>query len=247
MMQAQYDAIASQYRQTRTSPLRTWVEVPSFLSLAGDLRGLRILDLACGDGFYSRRFLELGAAAVVGVDISPAMLDLARATEMPSDDRIDYVCADVASLPELGSFDLVAGTYLLHYAADVDGLRRMCAGIARNLRPGGRFIGLNENPDQPCEPRGGYGGYGFSKTIDGDAVDGAEITYRMLAGRDVFSFNARYFQRNTYQQAFDAAGLEGLRWHPLRADPAGITERGAAYFEHYLAYPPVSCIEARRP
>jgi 2-polyprenyl-3-methyl-5-hydroxy-6-metoxy-1,4-benzoquinol methylase len=82
-MSAQYDAIAEQYRRTKASPLRTFIEAHTFLKLIGRVDGKRVLDLACGDGFYSRRLKELGAARVVGLDISRQMIELALAQERP--------------------------------------------------------------------------------------------------------------------------------------------------------------------
>ena len=78
LMSAQYDGIADAYKRTKTSPLREHVEAYSFLRMLGDLQGLRVLDLACGDGFYTRAIAAAGAAEVVGVDISADMLTLAR-------------------------------------------------------------------------------------------------------------------------------------------------------------------------
>jgi predicted RNA methylase len=40
--------------------------------LLGDLRGKNVIDLACGEGFFTRSITWAGAARVVGVDISKA-------------------------------------------------------------------------------------------------------------------------------------------------------------------------------
>src|SRR5215470_3431964 len=47
------------------------------LRLLGDLRGKRVLDIGCGDGGNSALFAKLGAR-VVGVDISPGAIEVAR-------------------------------------------------------------------------------------------------------------------------------------------------------------------------
>lgn len=243
---AQYDAIAEQYARTKQSPLRRWVEQPSFLQLAGKVEGLRVLDLACGDGFYTRMLKAAGAREIVGVDISPAMITLARRQEQDAPADIDYICADAMDLPDLGHFDLVTAAYLLHYAPDRQALAAMCDGIARALLPGGRFVTLNENPACPEEPAGAYAPYGFSKSIDGAPVDGATIHYRMLAGRESFGFEARYYTRATYDAVLTQAGFTALQWHALVLDPAGAAELGADYFQPYLACPPVSGLSCRR-
>lgn len=245
-MNAQYDAIAEQYARTKTSPLRTWVERPSFLRMAGTVRGLRVLDLACGDGFYTRALHAAGAAELVGVDVSPAMIALARQAEAGAPAGIRYVCADAADLPDLGCFDQVVAAYLLHYAPDRDALVAMCAGIARSLVSGGRFVTLNENPDQPEEMDGAYLRYGFTKSLVGAREDGATIRYRMLAGRESFGFEARYYHRETYETVLRNAGFTDVQWHALRLDPAGAELAGPDYFRDYLAQPPVIGLSCRR-
>ncbi len=77
-MNAYYDKIARQYQKSKTLPFRQYVEWYSYSKFLNDVTGKSVLDLACGDGFYSRRIKDKGAGRVVGVDISSKMIDLAR-------------------------------------------------------------------------------------------------------------------------------------------------------------------------
>jgi SAM-dependent methyltransferase len=244
IMVTQYDAIADHYRRSKRSPLREYIEAYTFLQLIGDVRGKAVLDLACGEGYYTRRLSDLGAGPVVGVDISSAMIDLAAAEERTRPLGLRYVCADVADMPALGQFDLVVAAYLLHYARDADNLLRMAHNIARHLAPGGRFVTLNENPSQPPERYRGYDQYGFNKTVALPRRDGSVITYRMVAGRELFSFDVHHFARSTYEQVLARAGFSAWHWHPVGLDPAGAAETGAAYWQEYLSNPPVIGLEA---
>ncbi len=241
----QYNAIAEQYRQSKSSPLRTYIEAYTFLQLVGDVRGLRVLDLACGEGFYSRRLKSLGAASVVGVDISPEMIRLAGQQERDNPQGIDFICADVCELGDLGQFDLIVAAYLLHYASCVEDLARMCCNIRRHLPDCGRFVTLNENPDQPAGQHTGYEQYGFNKTVDQPRADGSKITYFMVAGRELFKFHARYFARSTYEYELSEAGFNHITWHPLALDPVGIDTHGAGYWKEYMGNPPIIGLECR--
>lgn len=241
----QYDAIAEQYRRSKASPLRTYIEAYTFLNLIGDVRGKRVLDLACGEGFYTRRLKALGATTVVGVDISGEMIRLAEQQEHDAPLGIEYVCADVCALGNLGSFDLVVAAYLLHYAPCRDDLARMCCNIRGQLPAGGRFVTLNENPDQSAECYAGYEQYGFNKTVARPRVDGSQITYFMVAGRELFQFHAHHFARPTYEQVLNQAGFTQTTWHPLALDPAGVDAHGSEYWQEYLDNPPVVGIVCR--
>ncbi len=244
-MVSQYDQIAEQYRLSKQSPLRRWVEVPTFLELVGDVDGLRVLDLACGDGFYSRKLAEMGAR-VVGVDISAEMIRLAREAQAHDSLSIDYHCADVAALPALGRFDLVTAAYLLHYAKDQAELGRMCGNIAECLSAGGRFVGINENPAKPAEEAGEYAAYGFSKSLLDPLQEGSRINYQMLAGRELFAFEVHWFSAQVYQLALTQAGFSAVEWCPLVLDKAGIAAMGENYFAAYLSQPPVLGLACQR-
>jgi SAM-dependent methyltransferase len=243
---AQYDAIATAYQRTRRSPIRRYVEAYSFFAMLGEVGGQAVLDLACGEGFYARQLRERGARRVVGVDISPAMIDLAREQEN-GQSHIEYRVGDAGDLPALGSFDIVCAAYLLHYARDTGELSRMCHGIAHQLAPGGRFVTLNENPDQPEERYSGYLRYGFSKTVAAPRREGSPITYAMISGRELFRFEAYHYERATYERLLAGAGFVDLRWHPLRLDPAAAALMTADYWAEYLDNPPVVGLSCRLP
>ncbi len=52
---------------------REFMNGPAFRGMVGDVRGLRVLDLACGEGYWARVFAD-GGAEVTGVDFSEGMI-----------------------------------------------------------------------------------------------------------------------------------------------------------------------------
>jgi SAM-dependent methyltransferase len=132
---AAYDALAPWYdRFTTGQDYVAWTSALLTLARRHGLSGRRLLDLGCGTG---KSFLPLlrDGFAVVGVDGSPAMAHHARAR---AGARGEIVVADVTDLPALGEFDLVwALCDVANYQLDAGALRRMLAGAAANLAPGG--------------------------------------------------------------------------------------------------------------
>lgn len=55
--------------------------------------GIRILDIGCGPGAYSVALAQAGALSVIGIDLAPAMIDLARrhAAQAGVGDRCQFV------------------------------------------------------------------------------------------------------------------------------------------------------------
>ena len=83
--------------RSKQQPWRTHVEAFTLLDLIGDPAGKAMLDLACGEGFYTR-MIRRGAARVTGVDLSEGMVGLARCQEAHRL-GIDYVVGDARDLP----------------------------------------------------------------------------------------------------------------------------------------------------
>jgi SAM-dependent methyltransferase len=89
-------------------------EWPALRALLPELRGLSVLDLGCGFGWFCRWARERGAASVLGVDISDRML--ARAKAETHDAAISYAKADLEHLDlPSRSFDLAYSSLALHY------------------------------------------------------------------------------------------------------------------------------------
>src|SRR5712691_11119315 len=112
----QYNDIAEQYKRSKQVPWRYHIEQHSFFGLLGDVRGKSVLDLACGEGHYTRLLKALGAARVAGVDISSKMIELGESSEKETPLGIEYLVADARTVQFADTFDTVTAAYLLNYA-----------------------------------------------------------------------------------------------------------------------------------
>lgn len=111
---------------------------PPLIALVGEVRGLRLLDLACGNGYLARRFARQGAS-VAAVDASAPIVALAQARERSDPLGISYAAGDAAAIPSLadGTIDVVYSNMALMDMPDAVGPIRE---VARLLKPGGRFV-----------------------------------------------------------------------------------------------------------
>ncbi len=112
--------------------------------LALDLKpGDRVLDLACGTGLNFPHLRELvgEGGQVVGVDLTPAMLDIARKQIKGSDwKNVEVREADAANLPfPDASFDKVIISFALTIIPES---LKAIEEVRRVLVPGGRFVAL---------------------------------------------------------------------------------------------------------
>ena len=123
--------------QDKGDPNRTMLLDPVMLHLCADVRGLRVLDLGCGEGRFCRMLAERGASTV-GVDLVREMVAIGR--KRSSGDQA-YVQASAEALPlRDGAFDLVVSYVTL---VDIPDFRAAIAQSARVLKPGGAFVVAN--------------------------------------------------------------------------------------------------------
>lgn len=98
--------------------IRTNVIIPMTLELLGDVNGMRVLDLGCGEGEYSRLFYKNGAE-VIGVDYSEALIKAAN--KKNENNEIIYYAMDACNLQGLENdyFDRVVSPMCLMAIEDV--------------------------------------------------------------------------------------------------------------------------------
>ena len=140
---AQYDAFADEYQDhAETAPYNALYDRPATLRLVGDVAGRRVLDAACGPGFYLEQLRDQGAD-VVGCDASPRMVELARKRIGDEADlRVHSLGEPFDWLPD-GSVDLVLCALAYHYLND---RRRFLTEARRVLRPGGSLVISTHHP-----------------------------------------------------------------------------------------------------
>jgi len=132
-----YETLAEAYASViDTKPHNAYYERPATLSLLPEVGGMRVLDAACGPGVYAEWLVSRGAE-VVGVDVSPKMVELARRRLGPT---VNVYHADLTrplTFLDGESFDIVLSPLTMNYIKDWQPVFRE---FHRLLRPGGYFV-----------------------------------------------------------------------------------------------------------
>lgn len=131
----------SRYTRPNYFGYRRWIERPfmkQVIRLLGLTKGLRVLDVGCGQGLFSHLLSE-GGATVVGVDRSHT--GIRRARHDYSGAHTWFVVADAFSLPFRQLFECVLTRSLsLYNDADFARNSRVTDSLMTHVAPGGRFV-----------------------------------------------------------------------------------------------------------
>jgi 2-polyprenyl-3-methyl-5-hydroxy-6-metoxy-1,4-benzoquinol methylase len=105
--------------------------------------GMTVLELGCGTGYFTRELARCGAD-IVAVDVSPELLEIARA-DCPAE-NVRYEIQNACSLGYgEGVFDSVVGSSVLHHLEINDAL----GGVYRVLKSGGTIYFTEPNMLNP--------------------------------------------------------------------------------------------------
>jgi toxoflavin synthase len=245
-MTTNYDPIAEQYKRSKQQPWRTHIEAFTLLQLIGDPSGKSVLDMACGEGFYTRMVRQRGAAKITGIDLSEGMIQLAKNQENVLRQGIEYLVADARDFVPSAAYDLVMAAYLLNYARDAGELQAMCEGIARCLKPGGRFVTVNSNPGLDFSRAPSFRKYGFETAVAGAWQEGVPITWTFFLEDGSFSIENYYLTEATHENAFRKAGFREVRWHKPGLAADGESTFGRPFWSDFESHPPITLIECMK-
>jgi SAM-dependent methyltransferase len=197
-----YDEFASQYTTMMAAQEKAGVEPGSnmsrFLQVVGDVSGLTVLDAGCGEGYLSRILASRGAN-VTGIDISPRLVEMARAKD--PEGNITYQVADLSQpLPAYQDhFDLIASFFVFN---DVSDYRGFLTTLGSVLKRAGRLVLFMNNP--------------YSLVVRGHITDYFAASGQAFPYRGMTEEGVRvHFYHRTLEEYLDASRASGFQLERL--------------------------------
>jgi len=179
----------------------------------------RVLDYGCGPGKVALRVAAEFGAEVTAVDISRAMLDIAR--QRRPHPRISYHQVESGRLGFLAdaSFDAAMSCYVFINIGDAAELQGIASEVFRVLLPGGRYAVLDTNPATT--------GIQFSTFLNGEPGRDYTAGARRAVILDrpdgtTMTLVDYHWPRQTYLDVFREAGFHDVTCaEPLLGDSGG--------------------------
>ncbi|MBI5148026.1 MAG: class I SAM-dependent methyltransferase [Parcubacteria group bacterium] len=117
------------------------VILPNLLRILNVKKGEMILDLACGQGFFTREFFKKGAQ-VAGADVSEELIKIARKNS-PREIRYEIAPADDLKFLKNGSVDKITIVLAIQ---NIENPRSVFAECGRILKPAGELFLVTNHP-----------------------------------------------------------------------------------------------------
>jgi toxoflavin synthase len=245
VVREKYDEVQSDGRyeegMARMALYHRHCQDPVIFRTLGDVRGKSLLDLACGDGFYTRRFRsDCGADFVLGIDLSPKQIVRARAIEKREPLGIEYRVGDVTELEMGRRFDVATAIHLLHYFESQAEIESALRRIFDLLSNGGNFVTMIANPEFDLDRH---------DATDSKTKFGYYFSLAEPGNGGLLRFHPGGFEKDReltvefrrWERAFidDIAADVGFtsEWHDPFISAEGLETYGAGFFENYLANP----------
>lgn len=191
-----------------------------------------VLDYGCGPGKVATRITEADELAqVAAADISPRMLEIARASRPHP--RIGYQQIDSGKLSFLAdhSIDAAMSCYVFINIGELPLLHEIAAEVHRVLRPGGRYAVLDTNPDTT--------GIRFSTFRSGQPGrtyapgERRQVLLDQPNGGDPLELIDHHWPRQSYLDVLTDAGFTDLSVEePLLTDPTALPGSAPAETVH---------------
>ncbi|HSR52927.1 MAG TPA: class I SAM-dependent methyltransferase [Acidobacteriota bacterium] len=243
IVREQYDEIESRFEEgmRRMALYHRHCQDPVIFRTLGEIRGNSLLDLACGNGFYTRRFRrECGADPVMGVDLSPMLIRQAKASERHDPLGIEYRVGDVTTLELDGRFDVVTAIHLLHYLQSAEEIEGALRRIHALLRSDCSFVTMVANPEFDIGKHARQDskrkfGYYFSEAQPGN---GGLMRFHPggFDKEQELTFELRRWEREFLNDIARKVGF-APEWRDPFISAEGLAEHGADFFANYLANP----------
>ena len=151
---ALYEQSAADWQRSAPLLLSDYTARERVFEAVGDIRGLDLWDLGCGEGYVSRRLAAQGARRVDGFDLSTAMVEgaqrQAKSLGGAQGSTLRYRVADLSDPEQLprGTCDAAVAVFLFNYLT-LAATQRILAHMHAVLRPGGFFLFTVPHPALP--------------------------------------------------------------------------------------------------
>ena len=147
--QSIYDQHFELWIRDEPTILSDYTARPRVLETLGNVEGMDILDLGCGEGYLARKLARAGANSICGIDLSSEMVKAASKQNQEDQLPITYQDTDLRqwSAPSK-AFDWAIAVFLFNYLT-IDESAKIITKAKAALKPQGQLVFTLPHPSLP--------------------------------------------------------------------------------------------------
>lgn len=219
--------LSKKFQGSDTKPDKQYSFLPTIFSIIGNIEGTVILDLGCGDGFFTRALASQGVQQVIGIDNSTEQLKLAEKKGVPT--NIIYQHGDIFQ-DKLPKADIVLTPFVANYAENIDDLDFLIKSIYESLHPNGQIVLVVDLPDNKNLKK-----FGSLKTLEGPKVDGTKIKIDLYNNDEIIcTLFSHYYTPQTLEATLSKNGFKNIKWYKPIISDEGLEKYGSEFWEGFV-------------
>lgn len=218
--------LAETFRKSDIKPDKQFSFFPTVMNMIGDLSNKTVLDLGCGDGFFTIALANSGAKHVIGIDNAKEQIQLAHKKTHPK--NITYKLGDIFK-DRLPTADIILTPFVVNYAQSVDNLEFLFQNIYQSLTPNGKVVLVVDLPKGKDLKR-----FGSIKTLSGPAENGAEIKIDLYNNDEfICTLFSHYYTPKTLEDNLKHIGFKNILWHKPLISKEGVLKFGENFWKNF--------------
>lgn len=222
-----YDEISKQYNLTHDKPDKKYSMLPTILELLRPLKDKVILDVGCGDGYFSFP-ISKEAKFVYGIDNSSEQIKKAR-EKITS--NTEFFLEDIFKFNKV-KVDKINAPFVINYCKSKSELLILFQRLRELLNNNGELIGL---VDMPKTCFSDLMKFGSIKKVMPSLIDGATIEIDLYnSDKKIISLNSFYYTKKTIEEALIKAGFSKVCFQKPIISEEGYKLYSEEFWKEYL-------------
>ena len=221
-----YNKIYLEYKKTNVKPDKLYSMLPTILQLSKPLKNKIVLDVGCGDGFFTLAFSQ-NAKFVYGIDNSKKQIEEAQ---KHSKENIKFIHSDMLKY-EYPKTDIIHASFVLGYLKSKKELESLFKKFFDSLNNNGKVIGIIDAPNATSHDNKKFGSIKKLKSLN----EGEELSIELYDNNEqITTLHAFYHTTETIEETLRNVGFKDINWHKPTISDEGIKIFGNHFWEDYL-------------
>lgn len=233
-----FNKISEKYALSNEKADKKYSMLPNALNIIGPLKELSIVDVGCGDGFFTREF-ALRAKRVYGIDNSFEQIKEAKKNPL---ENVEYILADMKEYSYFGS-DVIFSPFVLNYIQGLNELSSLFFKFYSGLNFGGKLVGIVDMPKSCFWDMKKFGSVKkMKKVCEGEKIEIDLYNVEELI-TTLYSF---YHSCENLDGLLSSAGFSDISWHKPIVSSLGFERFGRDFWSEYLDKCDIAYFSARK-